>query len=262
MFTPSDRTRVRDRLVEMAHADDHVVGAAQIGSLAFGDGDRWSDIDLMLSVGNGIPVAEVLADWTTALASELDATVLFDLPSGPIVYRVFILPSLLEIDLSAVPTAEFAPSGDRVRIFFGERGRARREEPTRAEDVLGYAVHHALHARVAIERERPWQAEYWIGEVRDRALILECEKRGLDGWYGRDFDRLPSVITEAAAAALVPSLSRDDLLRALRAAVGCLRVAASDVQPMWGGVEAQLHEIVDPALASEPSASSVERSAT
>ncbi len=34
------------------------------------------------------------------------------------------------------------------------------------------AWHHALHARASIGRGRLWQAEYWIGAVRDLVLAL------------------------------------------------------------------------------------------
>ena len=41
--------------------------------------------------------------------NELDAAVLFDLHYGPLIYRVFLLPSSLQIDLSFAPAA----SGER-----------------------------------------------------------------------------------------------------------------------------------------------------
>lgn len=44
MFTPAERERVRDRLLEIAESDRRVISAAVVGSLATGDADRWSDI--------------------------------------------------------------------------------------------------------------------------------------------------------------------------------------------------------------------------
>jgi len=49
MFDVEERERVRERLVERAHADNRIVSAALVGSLALGEGDRWSDIDLSLA---------------------------------------------------------------------------------------------------------------------------------------------------------------------------------------------------------------------
>src|SRR4051794_10331797 len=86
---------------------------------------------------------------------------LFDLPSGAIVYRVFILPNCLELDLSLTPVAAFGPVGKKVRLLFGKTSEQPEEPPVQAEELLGYAVHYRLHARACIERGRYWQAEYW-----------------------------------------------------------------------------------------------------
>jgi hypothetical protein len=50
VFSVTDRDRVRDRVLEMAAGDPRVVGAAVVGGLADGDGDRWSDLDLISGV--------------------------------------------------------------------------------------------------------------------------------------------------------------------------------------------------------------------
>lgn len=50
MFTAGERYRIGDGLLARAEADGTVTGAAFTGSHATGDGDRWSDIDLVLAV--------------------------------------------------------------------------------------------------------------------------------------------------------------------------------------------------------------------
>ncbi len=191
VFNIEDRDRVRDRMLDVASSDPRVVAGAVVGSLAHDEGDRWSDLDLIFAVADDVPVTEVLEDWSRNVVGEFDAVHLFDLPSGPIIYRVFLHPGCLELDLSFTSSSEFGPSGPKVRLVFGEAVERPDEPPTPAQELFGYAVHHTLHARVAIERERYWQAEYWISAIRDKALHLACRRRGLDGWYGRDFDRLP-----------------------------------------------------------------------
>jgi predicted nucleotidyltransferase len=47
--------RVRDRILELASLDAHVVAGAVVGSLAHGDGDRWSDLDLIFGVVDDVP---------------------------------------------------------------------------------------------------------------------------------------------------------------------------------------------------------------
>src|SRR5438552_2987479 len=113
MFEIRERDAIRDRLIGMAQSDDRVVAAAAVGSLAHDEGDRWSDIDLMLAVSDDVAVAEVLEAWTRTLVAELQAVHLFDLPSGPLIYRVFLLPNSLELDLSFVAASAFRPGGPK-----------------------------------------------------------------------------------------------------------------------------------------------------
>jgi predicted nucleotidyltransferase len=88
MFDLRDRDRVRDRVLDMASKDPRVVAGAVLGSLAHDEGDRWSDLDLMFAVADDVAVAEVLDAWSHTLADEVGAVRLFDLLSGPIIYRV------------------------------------------------------------------------------------------------------------------------------------------------------------------------------
>lgn len=64
MFTSEERERLRDGLVSAAKADPRIIGAALAGSNAHGREDRWSDIDLALSLDADADHTEVVADWT------------------------------------------------------------------------------------------------------------------------------------------------------------------------------------------------------
>ncbi|MDP9330691.1 MAG: nucleotidyltransferase domain-containing protein [Actinomycetota bacterium] len=242
MFTIGDRDRVRDRVLELASSDPRVVAGAAVGSLAHDEGDRWSDLDLMFAVADDVAVPDVLESWTETIIGEFGAVRLFDLPSGPIIYRVFLLPDSLELDLSFVPASEFGAGGPRFRLLFGEAADKPYTTSPPADELFGYAVHHALHARTCIERGRYRQAEYWISAVRDHALALACHSRGLDGAYGRDFDRLPAEILGSAEDALVRSFEPRELKRALGSAVDALLRESTEVEEMAGKVEDQLRE--------------------
>lgn len=111
VFSVQDRERVRDRLLEFAHADVRGAAGAVVGAEAHGLADRWSDIDLAFGLVEDARVNAVLADWTRGLAMELDAVDLFDVHVGPTVYRVFLLPGNLQVDLSFTPEAEFGARG-------------------------------------------------------------------------------------------------------------------------------------------------------
>ena len=78
MFSVEDRKRVRDQVLQLASADARIVAGAVVGSLAFDEGDRWSDLDLTFAVRDKVPVLEVLEDWTRHLVTEFDVAWLFN----------------------------------------------------------------------------------------------------------------------------------------------------------------------------------------
>jgi hypothetical protein len=227
VYRLEERDAARDLVLEMARDDPRVVAAAVVGSLAYGDGDRWSDLDLTFAVDDAAAVAEVLDGWTERLATDLDAVFLFDLPSGPTVYRVFLLPAGLQMDLSFTPASRFGAGGPRFRLLFGEVHDRPPPEPPDAQELFGWAVAYARDGRACIERRRFWQAEHYISAVRDHALTLACLGRGMPARFGRGFDDLPAEVLEPFEAAVVSDLTRTALFSALRTAVeGLLRESA------------------------------------
>ncbi len=123
MFTVRDRDRVRDRILQLAESDGRVVAGAVVGSLAHSSGDRWSDLDLTFAVVDSVPVAQVLDDWSRTLGDECAAVRLFDLPSEGALYRVFLLPGCLQVDVSVSPADQFGARGPNFRLLFWCGGR-------------------------------------------------------------------------------------------------------------------------------------------
>jgi hypothetical protein len=231
-------------VLALAREDPRVVAGAEVGSLALSGGDRWSDLDLTFGVADGVPVADVLEDWTRRFADGLGAVHLFDLPSGPTIYRVFLLPGCLQVDISFTPAAQFGAGGPKFKLLFGTAVDREHGQPPSAHQLFGYGVHHVVRARVYVERGLHWQAEHWIGEARDCALSLACRRRALPAMFGRGFDDLPSEVIEPFEEALVGSLEREELLRALRAATAGLLREADEARDLADRVEAQLLELV------------------
>jgi hypothetical protein len=251
MFRVADRDRVRDRVLDLASSDPRVTAGAVVGSLALHEGDRWSDLDLTFAVVDDVPTLEVLRDWTRTLIAEFAAIQLFDLPAGASLYRVFLLPGCLQLDLSFTPASTFGATGSTFRLLFGDAVARPPTPPPSAHEVFGYAAHHALRARFCIERGRVWQAEFWLSGARDCALQLACLRRELPAHYGRGFDDLPSDVRDAFADALARSLARDELLRALGVTLdGLLREVAqaesASVREMARSVEPRLRELSRP----------------
>ena len=243
MFSVSDRDRIRAHVLQLASSDARVVAGAVVGSLALNEGDRWSDLDLTFAVADDVSVFDVLEDWTRDLVKEFDAAHLFDLPSGASIYRVFLLPGCLQFDLSFTPASKFGAAGPKFKLLFGSSVERPHTPPPPADELFGYAVHHALRARFCIERGRFWQAEYWISSTRDCALSLACRRRGLPAYYGRGFDDLPAELRAAFQSTLVTSLERVELLGALANVINGLLGESDEVQELAKKVEPQLREL-------------------
>jgi hypothetical protein len=242
VFSVDDRQRAYERVLALADDDSRVVAGAVVGSLALSDGDPWSDLDLTFAVADDVAVGDVLADWTRTVETELNGVRLFDLPVGPSIYRVFLLPGCLQFDLSFTPASEFGATSPKFRLLFGSA--VERQPPSQhdANELFGYAVHHALRARFSIERGRVWLAEYWVTSVRTYALSLACVEDGLPALHGRGFDQLPADVLARFDGALVRSLDRAELLRALRIAIdGLLHVAGR----RGDAIASQLRELVE-----------------
>ena len=127
-------------MLELASSDPRVVAGAAVGSLAHDQGDEWSDLDLTFAAADDVPLTDVLEEWSRTVVREFEAVHLFDLPSGPTIYRVFLFPDLLEDDLSFTPRSEFTAGGPTFRLLFGEALESPDETPTPAAELFGYGV--------------------------------------------------------------------------------------------------------------------------
>lgn len=224
MFTVEQRDALREHVLRLAKEDERVVAGAAVGSLALDGGDRYSDLDLTFGIADHVSTAEVLDDWTRTLIGEREAVHLADVERGPTTYRVFLLPDALQFDLSMTPAAQFRPAGPRFRLLFGETapGDSEFPKPAVARDVFGWGVIYALHARACIERERVWQAEHYVGAVRDHALALACLREGRVAVQARGYDDLSAETLARFADAHVGAVEPATLRAALAASVGAL----------------------------------------
>jgi Nucleotidyltransferase domain len=229
VFSVEERDAVRERLLELARADPTVSAAAITGSSASGTADRWSDVDLAFAVGGDI--AHALERWTGVLYGKFAALHHWDLSFGTSVYRVFLLPKCLEVDIAFTPENEFGPRGPNWRTVFGEATEPTPAEPPRRDDLVGLAWHHVLHARICIERGKPWQAEWLVGGIREHVLALACLRLGYPARFAKGADLLPPEVTKAAKQTLVSSLDEAELRRALASAAAALTAELERTDP-------------------------------
>ena len=239
MFTVEQRDALCRQLLRVGKDDERIVAGAFVGSLAAGTGDRFSDIDLTFAVADGMRVIDVLDDWTHLLIETDDAIPLVDLERGPTIYRVFLMPDALQLDLSMRPAAHFR-SGPRFRLMWGSTapddpdvststpGPLSIDIPAVAGDIFGWGVIYALHARACIGRGRMLQAEHYVGAVRDLALALACLREGLPPGQARSYDDLSAEARARVDDTHVGSLETSVLRDALGASTEALMHEAGE----------------------------------
>lgn len=222
MFSIAERTDLLDRLVEAARGDDRIIAAAIVGSGARDAQDAWSDIDLALRVGEGTDPDHIVEAWTARMYHEARAVDHLDVWSGVTRYRVFLLASSLQVDISFWAAETFAATGGPFRLLFGEANPPRAPGSPRADDPVGMGWLYALHARSSIARGRALQALHMINGVRDQAIALACASHGLASHQGRGVDDLPADLRSSIAQTLVRGLDEAELRRSFAASVGVL----------------------------------------
>lgn len=204
---------MRERVFELARADERITGGAVTGSRSTGTEDRWSDIDTAFGFAEGANREEILHDWTEALGRDFEIAHVFDLPHGPTLYRVLLLSNSLEVDFSLTPAAEFGSRGPTFQLQFGESVEVLQSDPPDVDGLIGFGWIYVLDTRKLIERGKLWQAEHYLGAARQQAFALACIRHGLPSSYARGVDRLPAEVTEPWKETLVGSLNPEELYR-------------------------------------------------
>jgi hypothetical protein len=214
MFTPEQRDRLRDGLLQRAAEDPLITGAAITGSAAAGSADRWSDIDLAFGVNDTASLTGVLADWTEYMYTRHAALHHVDVTAGAWMYRVFLLVTTLQVDLAFAPASDFRAVAPTFRLISGQAREPRHMPAPLPDDAIGWGWLYALHARSAIARGMLWQAEYMVSGLRDQALALACIRHGAPAIHGKGFDRLPEEVKSSFEAALIGRLEPGEIARA------------------------------------------------
>lgn len=231
MFSIPDREALRDRLIAAARADDRITAAAVVGSGAVDGEDAWSDIDLALRLADGLEPDHVAADWTTRIYESASAVDHVDVWSDSTLFRVFLLSSSLQLDLSFWTADMFAASGPAFRLLFGESNEPQPARSLAPSDPIGMGWLYALHARSSIARGRALQALHMINGVRDQVIALACVSHRLPAHQGRGVDDLPADLRNNLALTLVRELDGRELRRAFAASVAALLDEAQQVDP-------------------------------
>ncbi len=223
MFTASDRERIRGELIGLARAHPAIVGAALVGSAARGREDAWSDIDLALQLASDADEPEVVDQWSVWIDEQFGVADSFDVfGPGHVRYRVFLLTSSLQIDVSFWPQDQFRATDEGFQLIFGASGTPTTAKGPDLGEVIGLGWLDALHARSALGRGRLWQATMMLDELRSQVITLMCLRNGLNPWHGREVDRLPAPERAALAGSRAGSVSGEALAESQRLLVTLL----------------------------------------
>ena len=231
VFSIPAREALRDRLIAAARADARITAAAVVGSGANDGEDAWSDIDLALRLADGLEPDDVAAEWTARIYESAGAVDHLDVWSDSTLFRVFLLSSSLQVDLSFWTADTFAASGASFRLLFGESNEPRPASSSAPEALIGMGWLYALHARSSIARGRALQALHMLNSVRDQIITLACLRHELPAHQGRGVDDLPAGLRQSLAETLVRELDGRELRRAFAASVGALLDEAQQVDP-------------------------------
>lgn len=222
MFSVDRREALREELIELARNDSRITGGAITGSGSVGKVDAWSDIDLAFGVADSSSVAGVLEAFSEHMYRSHGVLHHLDVPNGPWIYRVFLLPDTLQVDLAFVREAHFGARAPTFRLVFGRSVELPQAPPPKPESVIAWAWLYALHVRSAIARDKVWQAEFMISGMRNQVIALACARHGLPAHEGRGVDRLPAEDLHPISDTLVRSLDRAELSRAFTATTHAL----------------------------------------
>lgn len=230
MFTVADRERIQQEIIDWAEADEHVIGAALVGSSATGLQDDLSDIDLMLQISDAAELDSVIELWTTRLLESFDIAHTLDVVAGNgVLYRVFLTKSSMQMDISFWPEQEFRATGERFNLLFGEANPATASPEPDPEKLIGMAWLYAIHVRSAIARNEPWHALSLLDDLRDYVLTLVCIRHGENAHQLRGVDQLPDGVLESFHHARPEAVTAAELARSLREHTHLLLKEASHI---------------------------------
>jgi hypothetical protein len=139
-----------------------------------------------------------------------------DVSAGSVLYRVFLLPSSLQVDLSFWAYEDFAGTGEPFDLVFGQSNPEGSLDAPDVAVLAGMGWLYALHVRSSLARGKTWQAMSMLDGFRDRALAVACLEHGLRTSQARDLDLLPREVLAAFTASLVSRPDPAELARAFR----------------------------------------------
>ena len=175
----------------------------------------------MLQIRDGTDPGAVAERWTADFYTRHGAVHHLDVVAGGVLYRVFLLESSLQVDVSYWPHDRFRATEPGFKVVFGTPNPSTEPNAPDPAQMIGMGWLYALHARSAIARERRWQTNMMLDHLRDEILALACVRLGLNHHHGREADRLPLKVLDALHHARAVSVDSRELIRSKAALLDC-----------------------------------------
>lgn len=229
-YTPAERQRTLDCLLDALRADDRLAGVLVVGSGAVGFTDAYSDIDLAVVVERAEDVKPAFDDWGVSIAGMFEVLdrVLVQRAPNIFLYAI-LLGGFLELDISFQCLDDLTARRARWYVAWDRSDRIaeimRTSWDARPEPDLGAiyrryvegAWYYVNHVGLLVARGQLWRAISDLELIRARVIELAGLRCGLDTQDSREADQLPPDLLAALEATLAQRVEAGEILRALRA---------------------------------------------
>ncbi len=163
--------------------------------------------------------------WTAHVGETEQVVDHLDIRASGALYRVLLLASSLQVDLSFWPHDQPLAGGTPVAVLFGEVP-VSPIKPAAGLDESVSAVRmgwlYGLHVRSALGRGRWWQALWMLESIREVLVGLYCRRLDLPSSEGRGVDRLPADLLDGLARGHSSGVEPHQLSTSFEVLVGLL----------------------------------------
>ncbi len=234
LYTPEERQRVLDRLLDALEGDGRIAGVLVVGSGAVGFKDAYSDIDLSVVMAAEEDVEPVFRDWDGRIQALFPVVARFEGRYGPHSFLYgFLLDNFLELDVGFVCLSNLVAKRPSWQIAFdrsqqiqaimeaSQGSQPASEKTEQPQRYLNSIWHYIMHSAICVQREQYWRAIYYLGVVRQRTIELAGLRLGLETKNYRQVDQLPADILLPLQQSFPADLSNDAIMHALQTAAHC-----------------------------------------
>jgi predicted nucleotidyltransferase len=234
LFTPEERQRVLENLLNALQTDNRIAGVLIVGSSAVGFEDIYSDIDLSVVVSEKKNVFPVFSEWREKITKLFPVIHCFEATFGPNNFlHGFLLDGFLELDIGFLCLANLSAKRERWKVAFDHSGRIedimqsswenKPQQDIQADYLsrINSIWHYITHVIIALKRGQPWRAFHYLEVIRNRTIEVAGLRRGLDTGHFRQVDQMPENLLSELQQTLVSNLDAGDIMAALKVATTC-----------------------------------------